>query len=72
VKIANSNNPAAIDPIVSDLILAFIMFGFNYNIKFKLFIVSEQWFMSCFDECTFFGDESQKEGHPNGGPQPWN
>ena len=31
VKIANSNNPAAIDPIVSDLILAFMMFGFKYN-----------------------------------------
>jgi len=30
--------PAIIEPFVS----AFMMFGFNYNIKFKLFIVSEQ------------------------------
>ena len=33
VKIANSNNPAAIDPKVSDLILVFMMFGFKYNAK---------------------------------------
>jgi hypothetical protein len=33
MKIANSNNPAAIDPIISDLILAFMMFGFDYTLK---------------------------------------
>lgn len=62
VKIANSNNPAAIDPIVSDLILAFMMFSFKYKPNLRQIIAQ------CNDFCHVLTNLSKSLTKKRGPP----